>query len=184
MSLDDKITIKKSNVTIIAVISVVVLVVFIVLTVYISSQISSKANNSDSANSTLSNVESSQLESENYEMLDIETDYCVLKYPSQWEKYLEVKDDTTDGVFTKTFLCNISNLNIKMFEIHFGKSEIGDLVGYITTGDEKTPVYVEYGEFSGDNSLSKDDETIIYAMFEGVNDVVQSIKKSNGFSID
>lgn len=116
--------------------------------------------------------------------LEFETPYCVMHYPSHWKDYIQVEEITEKDVLAEIFTCEISGNEYPLFTIYFGESAEGDRFGYITLEGEKIPVSVVCAPFSGDAKLTKEDETNLYAMMEGVNDVLQSIASAEGYTAE
>lgn len=113
--------------------------------------------------------------------LDLETPYGVMQYPSQWEEYVTVDENSDGGLLTETFCCEISGKQIELFTIYFGESLKGERLGYVTAEGVKTEIRLEFHEYVG-GGLPQEDESKIYAMQEAVNDVIRSIKAFEGYS--
>lgn len=116
--------------------------------------------------------------------MEFDTAYCSLQFPAQWKDLVTVQETRSGNVVSEAFSCHMDGKEIPLFTIHFGNAGEGDLVGFLTAKGEKTAVYVQCMPFSGDESLSENQEFMIYAMMEGVNDVLASIENHKGYSAE
>lgn len=112
--------------------------------------------------------------------IEIATPYGILQYPSYWNEYVSVDENSDGDILTETFCCEIDGKQIELFTVSFGDTPKGELLGYVTEGDVKTEIRLEFHEFAG--GLSQENDSKVYAMQEAVNDVIQSIKAFEGYS--
>ena len=121
---------------------------------------------------------------EQTEQLEFDTAYCKLQFPAQWKDMVTVQELQGENAVSEVFSCVLGGREFPLFTIHFGNAGEGDLFGYLTANGEKTAVYVQCVPFAGDESLSENEEFMIYAMMEGVNDVLASIENHRGYSAE
>lgn len=121
-------------------------------------------------------------ESEEMPTVDINTPYCVMKYPSEWTGLLGLKEEAQDDFYSKTFCCNIAGGEYNLFTIFFGEPQKGDLFGYVKAGETKIPVYVQCYPLPEDSTLTPQEKEIFYAMMDGINQVTESIASAEGYS--
>ena len=106
--------------------------------------------------------------------LQVETPYCTLTYPAEWESSLATAEGEENGVYFKTFRAVFSDVTYDLFTLYFGPSSKGTLFGYLKT-EENTPVYIECPMLPEDHTLSAEEEAQFYEMMDGINTVVASI---------
>ena len=109
------------------------------------------------------------------------TPYCDMVYPSEFNDYLEIREFSENGIYTKQFLCTLSNVQYKLFAVHFGEGADGDFFGYLTNGDEKVSVYIECYDSPETDLLSEEEKRIYYHMMDGVNEIARSISETSGY---
>lgn len=125
---------------------------------------------------------SSVTDTDTVEMLEIETKYCILKYPAVWGDYLEVEENEENGVLTEIFYCCIDDKSVELFSVYFNAPETGNLIGYLTEGDNKVPCNVEFSDFVPEETWTEDEQNIYYGMGEGINEVMQSVMENEKYS--
>ena len=114
-------------------------------------------------------------------MITVKTPYCEMKYPSEFNEYLEIKEFNENGIYTKQFLCTLSNGQHKLFAVHFGQGAAGDFFGYLTTDAGKVSVYIECYESPDMESLSEEEKRTYHFMMNGINEVAGSISETAGY---
>lgn len=115
------------------------------------------------------------------ETMKIVTPYCELEYPAQWKEYLEYEEDTGEDRVSKTFYYRAGDQKIRLFSVHLGGSGMGDLIGWIEEKERSVRVYVEMSDLELDDTLTEEEQTIVYAMAEGINDTIGGLKKQGKF---
>ena len=110
------------------------------------------------------------------------TPYCEMKYPSEFNEYLEIKEFSENGIYTKQFLCTLSNGQHRLFAVHFGAGAEGDFFGYLTHGNEKISVYIECYPGPEADTLSEEEWRTYYYMMDGINEIARSISQTSGYS--
>ena len=114
-------------------------------------------------------------------MLTLKTPYCEIKYPSEFNEHLEVKEFNENGIYTKQFLCTLTGGQYKLFAVHFGEGADGDFFGYLTTDSGKVSVYIECYESPDIESLGEEEKRTYYYMMNGLNDIARSISEAPGY---
>ena len=115
-------------------------------------------------------------------MLTIQTPYCKIEYPSEFNEHLEVKEFSENGIFTKQFLCTLSSGEYKLFSVHFGEGAGGDFFGYLLNGTERVSVYIECYSSPEASALSEEEMRLYYYMMDSVNEVARSISETSGYA--
>lgn len=103
--------------------------------------------------------------SQSQQYVPIETPYCILNFPKQWENYLDVTV-TEDTPCRAIFSCKFSeNRVFPLFEIGFDSPD-GQIQGAVTT-DGVNSVKVSYLPYErADQSKMSDEEWAIYTAME------------------
>ena len=114
-------------------------------------------------------------------MITVKTQYCEMKYPSEFNEYLEVKEFNENGIYTKQFLCTLSSGQYKLFAVHFGEGATGDFFGYLTTDEGKISVYIECYERPETELIGEEEQMTYYYMMNGINDIARSISETPGY---
>ena len=114
--------------------------------------------------------------------ITVKTPYCEMKYPSEYSDQLEIKESNENGIYTKQFLCTLSNGQYKLFAVHFGENASGDFFGYLTNDSEKVSVYIECYEIPEVETLSQEERRTYYHMMDGINQVARSISETSGYA--
>lgn len=115
------------------------------------------------------------------EMMDIETPYIVLKYPSQWLDFLETEENNENGVYSKSFYCKIGDRKIEMFSIYFGEIDFGTEIGYITVNGNVVKFSVDSTAFIPDDTWTDGEKKVFDAMSYGINHIIDSVVESKNF---
>lgn len=108
---------------------------------------------------------------ENYDVC-IETQYCTLYFPGQWNQYLIIKEND-DAI---GFYAEVGSVEEQyLFTISFGNMK-SDFLGKILTKDEaEVDVYVDIAKIVPETSWNQDEMSIIYAMQEEINYVISNL---------
>ena len=112
--------------------------------------------------------------------MGIETPYCTLYYPEEWEEYLEYEINE-DLVYTITFTANIDGKEAKLFKLSFGDS--GNLViGKIHT-DSKGDINVGLEVYTLEETLEwpENAKNIVYQMRDAADELVGHLKNDSDF---
>ena len=113
--------------------------------------------------------------------ITVKTPYCDMKYPSEFNDYLEIKEFNENGIYTKQFLCRLSSIQYKLFAVHFGEGATGDFFGYLTTDEGKISVYIECYERPETELIGEEEQMTYYYMMNGINDIARSISETPGY---
>ena len=172
---EEKNTNKLQNV-VIALSIIIAILVIVIGTIIISS--GNKDNNDKGGNSTVN----SSVNKEEVKYTEVKTKYCTMKYPSEWKEYITVTKSEENGVLSEKFTCDVANQTIDMFTVHFGTTDSGDVMGSFFEDGKQIPVSIEYGNFEENDTFTDEEIDTVYAILECINDVIDSISKSEGFS--
>lgn len=106
-------------------------------------------------------------------LMTVETPWAALFYPACWEKYLTAETDET--ACTVTFLANVGEReSVELFVLCFGGEE-GMPAGTVSTPEGDVELLVRMGSLSFDDSWSENEKNIVYAMQEGINDLLAAL---------
>lgn len=110
------------------------------------------------------------------DLMKIETEYGELFYPGQWKEYVEISQEKEEEVLYVRFNANINETYYPLFEITIGKGD-GDAAGKISDADGNLRhVYVHVEESENLSDLSEEEENRLYAMKEGINEIVDHLE--------
>ena len=115
-------------------------------------------------------------------MVSIETPYLTLYYPDRWEAHLLHEHHEEDGVYTESFYCTVGGRLIALFDVHFGDAQAGEVFGYILQDGKKVPFCLTFHDYIPDESWSEEDQFVLFAMQESVNDLVQAVRENEAYS--
>ena len=113
--------------------------------------------------------------------IEVETTYCKLYFPKEYEEELLVKYSEEFG-YKVEFYGNIEGKEeVHLFDICFN-SDDGDLLGYFNNnGDQVVNVSVAMFELEFDDSWTEEEKNMIYGMQEEWNFVVLSLNKNENY---
>ena len=111
----------------------------------------------------------------------VETPYCALQYPQQWEEQIRVKESETFGVLAKEFCAIIAEKEYPLYTVYFGDSPVGDLFGYLSRKNDTVSVYIACHSLTDGTTLPEEELLQYYLMMETVNTVSQSIALTPGY---
>lgn len=106
-------------------------------------------------------------------VFSIETDYGTLKYPSKWEKDVEVTASGDNVDFS------LKSDGSRIFSLRFNNGN-GYLLGALPVDNKKIPVYVDNAEL---DKKAENFETLA-EMQEGVNVILQNLIKDYNFDVN
>lgn len=115
------------------------------------------------------------------EMLTISTPYCDLQYPDLWPDFFRHSGSENGGAYTETFYCSMNGQELELFRIVFNGEGSEFVLGTVKADGQTVPVSVEILDVTVDESWTQGERDTVYAMAEGVNDVIQSIQASDSF---
>ncbi len=112
-------------------------------------------------------------------LMTLTTPYAELRYPAKWKEYL-LTVLNTDQRCKLSFLGRSAAGDQQLFDLFFGAGD-GYLLGYISCGGERVPLYVESYGFEREG-LSDDEFDRLCAMQEDVNVILEYLTKEYGLS--
>lgn len=116
---------------------------------------------------------------ENDGLLEIETKYCSLYYPSKWKDSITVKYSNEAG-YKIEFYGNIKKKEtLHLFDICFN-SDDGELLGYFNR-EEAVNVSFNVYEVKFDETWTQDEKDQIYSMQEDVNYIIKMLEKEDDY---
>lgn len=107
----------------------------------------------------------------------IGTPYCELRYPSEWQKYLSLKIDETNG-YSVSFYCALDGREPEhLFTVHLGGDQGVSVMELEADSGETVELRLTISEFAPDGSWSDEEKSIVYAMQEEVNYLLGSLSE-------
>lgn len=107
-------------------------------------------------------------------LMTVETPWAELSYPACWAEYLATETD--EAARSVTFYGKVGEHEaVKLFMLCFGGEE-GIPSGTVSTPEGDMDVLVQMGSQAFDDSWSEDEQIIIYAMREGINDLLAMLE--------
>ena len=119
------------------------------------------------------NPESAQSAEEENAMMEVETEYGTLYYPARWKDVLVTAQEKSDEMLTVDFSASVEGKEYRLFQVVIGGQE-GNSAGILTddTGNQRN-VQLSVEELAGIEELSEEEQNQLYAMQEGVNDLLE-----------
>lgn len=114
-------------------------------------------------------------------MLTISTPYCDLQYPDLWPDFFRHSGSENGGAYTETFYCSMNGQELELFRIVFNGEGSEYVLGTVKADGKTVPVSAEILDITVDETWTQGERDTVYAMAEGVNDVIQSIQASKTF---
>ncbi len=110
------------------------------------------------------------------DVMVVSTEYGDLQYPAQWREYVEASS-AKEGDSTKvSFTATVAGKTFPLFEIIIGEGD-GEKAGTITdAAGTSRDVFVRLEEISGTEGLTEAEIDRLYAMQEGLNDLVDNLR--------
>ncbi len=117
------------------------------------------------------------------EAIEIETKYCMLYYPLEWEKNLRT-EIIDNGEYKVEFYGKVEGKKEQhLFDLIFN-GEIGYNLGTIKTeSDENVNINIESYSFETDNTWTEEEAFILYAMQEDINYTIGMLAEDENFTI-
>ena len=105
--------------------------------------------------------------------MEVETEYGTLYYPARWKDVLVTAQEKSDEMLTVDFSASVEGKEYRLFQVVIGGQE-GDSAGILTddTGNQRN-VQLSVEELAGIEELSEEEQNQLYAMQEGVNDLLE-----------
>ena len=115
---------------------------------------------------------------EDEQLFQIETTCGALSYPARWKEQLITEETLQEGGTVIDFSTEVDGRQYPLFSVIINSAQ-GDTVGTIRAKDGSVKnVFVDIYELPQIESLSRKDQEQLYAMQEGVNDVVEALNES------
>ena len=112
---------------------------------------------------------------EKQELMQIDTEYGTLSYPTEWKDALSTSESNENGFLTITFTANVGGQTYTLFNVMINSKE-GDSVGTIKADDGTVRnVFTEIKELPDISGLSEEDQNQLYAMQEGINVLIENL---------
>lgn len=112
----------------------------------------------------------------------ISTPIGELYYSKMWEEYTEVKYNSDERNFTATIQANIGNHKSDILAIHLCDEADGMIIGTVPDSDgNQTKVFLELYEIDTSNDWSQTEIDTVYAMQEGINQIIEQITQLYGY---
>ena len=111
----------------------------------------------------------------NLDVVQIDTTYCVLKYPSIWMEELKFDEKTENGVYSAIFGCKIGGKSQTLFTLHFNSKETQNVVATVSNKGVSVPVVLEMAELQND-LWTAEELKAVRQMQDAKETVIQSIK--------
>ena len=103
-------------------------------------------------------------------LMTVETPWAELSYPACWAECLTTAVD--EAARSVTFYGEVGEHEaVELFAVSFGGEE-GEPTGSVSTPEGELDVFVQMAGQAFDDSWSEDEQNIIYAMREGINDLL------------
>lgn len=112
------------------------------------------------------------------EYTTIKTKYGYLFYPDRWNEFVSAEQEEKDGLLAVYFEATINGEKYTLFEVDI-KSGFGDpdAAGSVTDFDgNKHDVFAHMLEISDTDSLAENEVDRLYAMQEGLNDLIEALE--------
>ena len=107
-------------------------------------------------------------------VVNIDTPYCTMQYPSEWIDYLKIEEPEVSEGYTAVFLCEMNGKKAELFTVRFGATDGKDVVGTINKSD--VPVQVAVTAAALDQSAwTKEEWKTVSAMQKAKDKVVESV---------
>jgi len=114
------------------------------------------------------------------EDIQIETPYCTLYYPGEWEPFLQV-EQTAGELYKATFrACLDTGREQDLFLIVFGGDAVSAYGSIMSEQGETVPVSIVCDDIAVDESWTENEIYIVFAMQEALNDVLARLPLIEG----
>lgn len=111
-------------------------------------------------------------------MMAITTEFGNLYYPDQWREFVSVDEQSSENATTLSFKAKIGDAVYPLFEVEIGEgAETSNAIGTLT--DDKgigRNVYASMEDLPDTSQLSEEELDRLYAMREGLNDLIENLK--------
>lgn len=126
--------------------------------------------------------EEEALESVMADGIAISTPIGELYYSKVWAEYTEVKYSSDEKNFTAVIQATIGEHKVDILAIHLSDESDGVEIGSVPDSDgNQRKVYLELYEVDTDNGWSQSEIDTVYAMQEGINQLIEQVTQLYGF---
>lgn len=117
------------------------------------------------------------------EAIEIETKYCTLYYPFEWENNLRTEIIDNDDYKVEFYGTVEGKKEQHLFDLIFNGA-VGFNLGTIKTeSGENVTISIESYSFEPDNTWTEDEEFTLYAMQEDINYTIGMLAESENFVV-
>lgn len=120
-------------------------------------------------------VEENTKEKVDLSVVQIDSPYCVLKYPSLYMEEMVYEGKTEGAVYSAIFGCKLGEKTQTLFMLHFNSEETQNVVATVSKKGVSVPVVLELAELQTD-LWTTEELKIVKKMQEARETVIQSIK--------
>ena len=168
--------------------TVVLSLTFVLIMICISGCQSKNKTDSKDTQSTESSQEKSndnkstqEFYSSDDEVFEINTDYAVLKYPSEYKEIVKTSV-TNENPYTISFTTEINKTDIKLFDIVFGGSD-GYKLGTLKKDGKSIEVYTVDYSANFSTELSDEEMNTLNTLTQKINVVISNLIKDYDFKV-
>lgn len=115
------------------------------------------------------------------EVFEIKTSYCSLYYPTKWKDNVKTEVITDEPCVVK-FTALLDNKEYPLFDITFGETEKGFLLGTLPTETESIDVYLLDYSDNFPKDLSEEDKNNLNEMSNDVNVIISELVYKSGMT--
>lgn len=117
------------------------------------------------------------------EKVNIETEEKTLSYwKFELPSGMELEESGTDGAYQAVFHGFVNSKRYKLYTVCVGDVPLSTVLGTYTVNGISKPVSVESEELPATDRWKDEDVLTLYQMMDSINDVIQTIVGSEGFS--
>ena len=114
----------------------------------------------------------------------ISTSYVDLAVPVQWEEHIHTHTEDLAEGYVVTFIGTVDDHEVVLFTFLFGVETDGSVpVGVLNVDGTAVSISVEMMEIALDDTWSSDEENVVVAMQESINDILEALQENPGFSV-
>jgi len=118
------------------------------------------------------------------EVFEINSKHCPLFFPTKWKDMVSTKVQEEETTYKVSFFAKLGSESLPLYEIVFGDSTEGYLLGTVQTEAGMQSVYIVDTFSYEEGSLPENLELTYYEMCEGINDIISNLVYKNGMTIE
>lgn len=115
------------------------------------------------------------------EVFEIKTPYCSLYYPTKWKDSIKT-EVTSDEPCVVKFKALLGGKEYSLFDVSFGKTEKGYLLGSLPTDSESVDVYLIDHSEKFPKDLTEENKNNLNAMANDVNVLISELVYASGMT--